>query len=127
MLVAGAVISWLRAPPSDQATNVYTSPFSVWGDGAPSEIDEPMISVRTNGVVWPSGPAVSTRPGGSLASVRSTVSGKRKTLVVSLSPPASVAVSRISRCVGYSCSGAVNVPLAPVNDCTVCAWQFAGQ
>ena len=47
---------------------------------------------------------------------------------MSVSPPASVAVRRSSRCDGYSWSGAANEPLAtPAKAWIGCAWQFDGQ
>jgi hypothetical protein len=73
--VAGAVNVWVAAPPSDHATNAYVTPFSVCGDGAVTETVAFTISVFTNGVSDSVAPAVNARPAGSLAKVRSTVSG----------------------------------------------------
>ena len=47
---------------------------------------------------------------------------------MSISPLASVAVKRNSRCDGYSWSGAMNEPLlTPANVCSTWEWQFNGQ
>jgi hypothetical protein len=97
------------------------TPPSVCGDGAESESELPMISVFTYGVASLTLLALSVSPGGSLASVRSAVSGYKSTLAVSVRPPASVAVRRSSRWVGYSWPGAVNEPLLPGKVCTVCS------
>ena len=86
--------------------------------------DEPTITVRENGATDEALPTVSLRPAG-VSNVRTTVRGSRRMLSVSVSPPASVAVRRSSRCDGYSWSGAVNDPVAcPAYDCSGWAWQF---
>ena len=63
-----------------------------------------------------------------VVSVRSTVRGSRRRLVVAESPCASVAVSLSSRCDGYSWSGATKLPEARLGKLWIgCEWQFDGQ
>ena len=96
-------------------------PPSVCGDGALTEFDEPTITVRVNGVaVDVALPTVRLRPGG-VGREREVdgLAGRGGRSRCRSAPPASVAVSRSSRCDGYSWSGAVNEPLADAaNVCT---------
>ena len=74
----------------------------VWGETALTEFVEPMITVRVTGAVPAVLPTTSWRPAGLDAKVRFTVCGSSWMLSTSVSPPASVAVRRSSRCDGYS-------------------------
>src|SRR5262245_33607748 len=86
------------------------------------------MTVRVNGA----GALVALTPSGSPvgleANVSTTVFGCSRTLFVFVRPPASLAVRRSSRWLGYSWSGAVNEPVAtPVKVWMTCSWQFDGQ
>ena len=82
------------------------------GEGALTVFAEPMITVRSNGVVCAALPTTSSSAVGVVANVSATVCGWSRMLSVSVSPPASVTVSRSSRWDGYSWSGATNEPFA---------------
>ena len=93
----------------------------VWGEGALTELLDPMITVRVNGVAWLVEPTASCSPGGLVWKVRLTVCGSSRTVSVSTRPPGSVAVRVSSRYDGYSWSGAVKLPEAvPVQLCSGC-------
>src|SRR5918994_1216948 len=85
------------------------------------------MTVREKGVVDSAPFTTSFSPAaGSDRKLSSTVWGSRRTLLVSVKPPESVAVSLSSRYEGYSWSGAVNVPLAtPENVSHTCSWQVS--
>jgi hypothetical protein len=51
VLTAGAVMTWVCAPPSDQDVKPYEEPLSTCGDGALIVLLEPTITVTENGVV----------------------------------------------------------------------------
>ncbi len=86
------------------------------------------MTVRVNGAVDVTPFTESCRPVGVVAKLSVTVCGSRRTDVVPLTPPPSVAVSWSSRYDGYSWSGAVNEPFAtPGQLWIVCEWQFDGQ
>ncbi len=87
-------------------------PPAAWGVTADSELVDPTITVRVSGVGATSPLTATSRPGGSVATVRSTVRGWMSTEAVSVRPPLSVAVARISRYEGCSWSGAANDPPA---------------
>ena len=87
-------------------------PPRVWGEMALTEFVEPTITVRVNGVTDDDALTLSCSPDGLEAKDRTTVFGSRRTLVVVLRPPASVAVSSSSTYDGYSWSGAENEPVA---------------
>jgi hypothetical protein len=124
---AGAVTVWLAAPPSDQELKTYVPDPIVCGESALSETLELTTTVFVNGAGPLVVPAVSWAPAGDEASVRSTVCGSSRTLVVALNPFESVAVSWSSSQHGYSWSGALKVPLeTPANVCTLCVWQLLG-
>jgi hypothetical protein len=72
-------------------------PPSVCGEGALIEFFEPTITVREKGVVPLELPTVSLSPAGSDSKLSSTVFGSSRTLLVSVKPPESVAVSLSSR------------------------------
>src|SRR5215210_35338 len=89
------------------------------------ELVEPTITVREKGVVAWLLPTASFSPVGLVLKFSTTVCGSSRTLLVSVSPPESVAVRRNSRKAGYSWSGAANVPWAtPEKSCTGCSWQL---
>jgi hypothetical protein len=108
----GATMLWVCAPPSDHDWNVYVVPPRVCGVVAEIEFADPTITVRVNGAVADEAFTTSWRPAGDDANVSSVVIGFRLTLVVCDRPPESVAVSRSSRCDGYSWSGATKDPPA---------------
>ena len=98
------------------------------GETALTVFAEPTMTVRVNGATADVPFTAISSPDGFERNERSTVCGLRRTLVVADAPSESVAVSRSSRCDGYSWSGAVNEPLATfANDWSGCAWQFDGQ
>ena len=100
---------------------------SVWGDGALTELLEPTITVRVNGVAPESLPTARLRPGGVDSKRSSTVRGSSRTDSVSVRPLASVAVSLSTRWDGNSWSGAANEPEAtPAKSWIWCVWQFCG-
>ena len=63
---------------------------------------EPTITVRVKGAVPVVDPTVSCSPDGLVLNVSATVRGWISTLVLLCTPRLSVAVSRSSRCAGYS-------------------------
>jgi hypothetical protein len=68
------------------------------------------------------------RPPGLVLKVSTTVLGSSRTLVVAVSPPESLAVSRSSSQQGYWWSGAANDPPAtPAKSCTAWLWQSVGE
>ncbi len=73
---------------------------------------EPTITVRVNEAAFVLPLTVNWRPPGLVWNVSATVCGSSRTLLVSLRPPESVAVSFSSRWDGYSWSGVLNEPLA---------------
>src|SRR5687767_1292133 len=80
---------------------------------------------RVNGAVCCSAPTESASPAGVDSNVRSTVRGSSRRVVVAVSVP-SRAVRISSRWAGYSWSGALKLPEAPVNVCSACWWQLVG-
>src|SRR5262245_57071176 len=95
--MAGAVMLWVCAPPSDQLENPYDVPPTVCGVGALIEFAEPMMTVRVNGAGSEEPSTTSWSPVGLLWKVRLTVFGCSITLVEEVAPPESVAVSTSSR------------------------------
>ena len=94
------VCDW--APPSDQDPNTNGVPARFCGDGAAIVVVEPSISERVKGAGPALGPRASDSPVGLERIVTETVRGSRRTVWVSVSPPASLAVRLSSRCEGYS-------------------------
>ena len=113
------------ALPSDQPANWYrVRPTSWVFVGADTDTSEPVMTVPVNGAALAVSSSVSGMPAGTLASSTVLVFGCSSTLSVSVSPSASVAVSRSSSHDGYSWSGATNDPAGPL--CPVTVW-VAGQ
>src|SRR4051794_40265648 len=114
---------WVCAPPSDHEVKVEEP----CGDGADTELVEPWMTVRVNGVVPDDEPTASWSPDGAEAKVSSTVFGSSRRVTAWVRPSASVATSFSSRYDGYSWSGATNEPAAtPVQLRMPCAWQVSG-
>ena len=78
------------------------------GAGAVIVFREPWITVRENGAVDVIEPTDRSSPVGTVANDRVTVLGSRRTEVVPVRPPLSVAVRTSSIQLGYSWSGAAN-------------------
>src|SRR5262245_59370643 len=121
---------WLCGPPSDHDTKLYVNLLNCCGDGALTEFAEPTTTVTEIGVVRGASftaRSLRTRPPGLVLNVSTTVFGSSRVLVVNVSPPESVAVSRTSSQHGYSWSGAVNDPLeTPLVVWIRCVWQSLG-
>jgi hypothetical protein len=96
--VAGAVSSWLWAPPSDQDENENGVTPTVCGDGALTELREPMMTTRMSGASAVVLPTARRKPLGTVWNVTATVLGSSSIVSLSLSPPESVTVSVSSRC-----------------------------
>src|SRR5689334_22926851 len=95
--------------------------------GAVIVFREPWMTVLENGAVDVVDPTDSCRPVGTVPNERLTVFGSRRTDVVPVRPPPSVAVRTSSIQLGYSWSGAENEPLlTPLKVWTVCSWQSVG-
>src|SRR5262249_53164198 len=101
VFVAGGVTLWVCAPLSGQLLKAYAPLPLVCGGGALIVLLEPMTTVVVNGAAAAVPFIASCAPVGELASVRFTVCGSRRTLVVAVAPPESVAVSWISSQHGY--------------------------
>ena len=82
-----------------------------WGVAALTEFADPRMTVLEKGVGALLLPTTSSKPEGVDTKFRPTVCGSRRILLVSIRPPASVTVSLISRCDGYSWSGAEKDPV----------------
>ena len=96
------------------------------GEGALTEFAEPTTTVMENGVVRGASfttRSLRTRPPGLVLNVSTTVFGSSRTLVVEVSPPASVATSCTSSQHGYSWSAANDPPETPVMVWSRCVWQ----
>ncbi len=92
-----ATTSWLAAPPSDQAPKSYEVPARTC-PGAETNCLEPWITRTENGEALVSSPTEIRKPSsGSVWIERETVFGSTLTDSVSVSPPASVTLSRNSR------------------------------
>src|SRR5690349_24991673 len=117
---------WLCAPPSDQLRNRNRRPsVRLCGLGALTELLDPTVTVRVNGVTCSTVPTTSRAPLGLEVNVRFTVRGFSRTVWDVVLPSESVAVNVRSRNDGYSWSGATKLPEAtPFHDCTLWAWQF---
>ena len=101
-------------------------PLRVCGDGAEAVSVDPAITVDVNGVAAVlEKPRVNCRPAGREVTVTGTVRGSSRRLTVVVRPSESVAVRRSSRCDGYSWSSATKDPVAPLHDCTGCAWHWS--
>ena len=85
------------APPSDQDERCRSFRARVCGDGALSELEEPRITVRSNGATAELEPTVISRPDGIEAKCSTTVFGSSRRVVVAVAPAESRAVSRSSR------------------------------
>src|SRR5262245_56219728 len=85
--LAEAVMLWVAAPPSDHEAKSKVLAPEAWGDGALTELLDPLITVRVNGVVSLDASTASESPAGTDANVRSTVCGKRLMLVEACRPP----------------------------------------
>jgi hypothetical protein len=84
---------WLAAPPSDQELKTNVPAPTVCGESALSATLELTTTVLVNGAAPVVVPAVSCAPPGEEPSVKATVCGSSRTLVVAASPLESVAVS----------------------------------
>jgi hypothetical protein len=121
--VAGAVTLWLAAPPSLHPVNAYSSPSCSWA-GAET-VAVPLSSiVVVNGASSLLPFTTRSSPAGSERTVTAAVRGWSSRVTVVSAPWASVAVSRSSRCDGYSWSGASIAPEVPVNRSMTCSWQL---
>ena len=100
--VAGAKMSCDRAPASDQLCQLYVVPPTVCWAGAVIVFREFWITVRVKGAVDVVEPTDSWSPVGAVANDRTTVLGSRRTEVVPVRPPLSVAVRTSSSQLGYS-------------------------
>ncbi len=94
---AVAVTVCCSAPASDQDWKSQTSGNDPWGASASTAFAEFRITVSVKGAVPEKVATLSWRPVGTVWNWRSTVCGWMETLAVCVSPPASVAVSWISR------------------------------
>ena len=118
------MISWERAPPSDQEANAATVlPEPVVG-AAVTVTREPWMKVSEYGVAWSVPLTVTVAPLGALANDRATVFGLSCTVRESVSPPLSVTVTVSRRCEGYSWSGAWKLPdETPGKVVRLCVWH----
>ena len=107
---------------------MYVVPPRFCGEIALTEFVEPTMTVRVNGVVEEDALTDELQAGGAGGEGeddRLRVEPERRG---GARPQPSVAVSRSSRYEGYSWSGAAKEPPAtPVQDWSVCVWQFEGQ
>src|SRR5438874_5322724 len=97
IVVDGATMECVWAPPSDHESNQYAEPFTVSGEPALIVFVDPTITVFVNGVGTDPSPASSRRPDGLAVKLSATVFGCRKTLAVPVNPSESRAVSWSSR------------------------------
>src|SRR5688500_4084079 len=119
---------WLCAPPSDHASNWYCRPSSVCGDGALTEVLEPRMTVRLNGVRSALGPTASSSPVGDDWKASAAVRGSSWSVRAPVSPPESVTVRVRLMYDGYSWSTVRNVPLAtPLKPWSGWVWHVPGQ
>src|SRR5262249_28268648 len=95
--VAEAVMLWVAAPPSDQEAKSKVLGPEAWGDAALTELFDPLMTLRVNGVVSLAPSTVRESPFGTAAKGRSTAWGTRSTLVEACCPPGWVTMSRSSR------------------------------
>jgi hypothetical protein len=84
------------APPSDQLAKTYCFAPTLWGEGAPSVRRKPTTPMIVAGVVCVCPSSVTSKPGGSVVSVKSDVWGTMTTDFVDVRPVASVVLRTIS-------------------------------